>query len=131
MTIDCTALVLCYSLGTNFVALRRAVSRALPSWEALAMPRRLGLLFGLLRQEDGLYVGQDTTLGDRYAGEEFVQLLVVADSELQMPRDDTGLLVVPGCVPCQLEDFGGQVFHDGGQVHWCTGADAFGVVTLA
>mgnify|MGYP006919645496 CR=1 FL=1 len=38
----------------------------------------LGLL-GLLGEEDGLNVGQDTSLGDGDTGEQFVQLLVVPD----------------------------------------------------
>ena len=36
-------------------------------------------------------------------------LFVVPDGQLQVARDDTLLLVIPGCVPCQLEDLGGEV----------------------
>jgi hypothetical protein len=61
-------------------------------------------------------VGQDTTLGDCNVAEKFVQFLVVADGELEMARDDTGLLVVTSCVAGQLEDFGRQVFENGCEV---------------
>ena len=40
----------------------------------------LGLL-GLLGEEDGLDVGQDTSLGDGDTGQKLVQLLVVTDGE--------------------------------------------------
>ena len=59
----------------------------------------LGLLLGaggLLGQEDGLDVGQDAALGDGDAGQQLVQLLVVADGELDVARDDALLLVVRG-----------------------------------
>lgn len=90
----------------------------------------LGALFRLLGEKDGLDVGKDTTLGYGDAGEEFVELLVVPDGELEMPRDDPGLLVVPGGVAGQLENLSGQIFHDGGQVDGCTGSYPLGVVTL-
>lgn len=61
-------------------------------------------------------VGENTTLGDGDVSEELVQLLVVADSELQVTGDDTGLLVVTSGVTSQLEDFGSQVLKDGSEV---------------
>ena len=70
-------------------------------------------------------------MGDGDPGEELVQFLVVTDGELQMSRDDTGLLVVSGGVTGQLEYFGGQVFHDGGQVNRGAGSDALRVIALA
>ena len=88
-------------------------------------------LLGLLGQKNGLDVRQDTALGDRDAGQQFVQLLVVADGQLEVTRDDTRLLVVAGGVAGQLEDLSGQVLHDGGQVDGRTGTDALGVVALA
>lgn len=60
----------------------------------------------------------DTTLGDDDIAEELVQLLVIADGELQVTRHDTLLLVVAGGVARELEDLGGQVFEDGGEVDW-------------
>lgn len=48
--------------------------------------------------------------------EKLVEFLVVANSELEMAGDDTGLLVVAGCVSSQLEDFSSQVLEDSGKV---------------
>lgn len=93
--------------------------------------RRLGLLLTLLGQENGLDVGQDSSLGDGDPGEQLVQLLVVADGELEMTGDDAGLLVVTSSVTGQLEDLSSQVFHDGSQVHGGTGTNTLGIVSLA
>lgn len=76
-------------------------------------------------------VGEDTTLGDRDVTKELVQLLVVADGELEMTRDDTSLLVVAGGVAGQLEDFGSQVLKDSSEVDGGTGTDTLSVVALA
>ena len=90
----------------------------------------LGLL-GLLGEEDGLDVGQDTSLGDGDTGQELVQLLVVTDGELKVTGDDPGLLVVTGSIACKLEHFGGQVLKDGSQVDGGSGTNTLGVVALA
>ena len=90
-----------------------------------------GRFLGLLGEEHGLDVGQDTTLGDGHAGQKFVQLLVVADGQLKVTRDDPGLLVVTGSVSCKLEHFGGQVLKNSGQVHGGTGTNTLGIVALA
>ena len=74
------------------VALKRAC------WVGEGRERDLGLLLGLLGEEDGLDVGQDTSLGDGDTGEQFVQLLVVPDGELEVTGDDPGLLVVTGSI---------------------------------
>ena len=62
-------------------------------------------------------VGQNTTLCDSDVSEEFVQFLIVPDSELKMTRDDTGLLVVTGGIASQFENFGRKVLEDGSEVH--------------
>jgi hypothetical protein len=79
---------------------------------------------------------QNTTLGDDDVTEETVELLVVADGELEVTGDDTRLLVVTVCfrgvsrgfgrraeredMPCsvssELEDLGSEVFEDSGEV---------------
>jgi len=82
---------------------------------------------GLLGQKDGLDVGQDTSLSDGDTGEEFVQLFVVTDGQLKVTGDDAGLLVVTGGVTGQLEDFSGEVLHDGSQVDGRTGTDTISV----
>lgn len=96
----------------------------------------LGLAAGslglrLLGQKHSLDVGQHASLGDGDARKQLVQLLVVADGQLKVTGDDSGLLVVTGGVACQLENFGSQVLQDGGQVHWCSGPHALGIVSLA
>lgn len=88
-------------------------------------------LLGLLRQKNGLDVWQYTTLSDGHTRKQFVQLLVVADGQLEVTWNDTSLLVVTSGVAGQLEHFGGQVLHHGGQVDWSTGTDSLGVVSLA
>ena len=87
--------------------------------------------FGLLGQEDGLDVGEDTSLGNGDSGQELVQLLVIADGQLQVPWNDPGLLVVTGSIACQFEDLGGQVFHNRGQVNWSSGTHTFSIVAFA
>ncbi|KIH52976.1 hypothetical protein ANCDUO_16907 [Ancylostoma duodenale] len=44
------------------------------------------LCIGLLGQENSLDVGQDSSLSDGHSGEQLVELLVVADGELEMAR---------------------------------------------
>jgi hypothetical protein len=93
--------------------------------------RHLGLgLLRLLGQENSLDVGEDTTLGNGHTREQLVQLLVVADGQLEVAGDDPGLLVVPGSVASQLEDLSGQVLHDGGHVDWGASTHTLGIVAL-
>ncbi|XP_008482967.2 uncharacterized protein LOC103519656 [Diaphorina citri] len=94
-----------------------------------ALKRQGRTLYGF--GEHGLDVGQNSSLGDGDAGQELVQLFVVADGQLQVTGDDTGLLVVTCGVAGQLENFSGQILHDGGQVDGSAGSDALGVVALA
>jgi hypothetical protein len=61
-------------------------------------------------------VGQDTTLSDCDVSEKLVQFLIVADGELEMTGNDTGLLVITGGVTGQLKDFRCEVFEDGSKV---------------
>jgi hypothetical protein len=65
-------------------------------------------------------VGENTTLGDGDVAEKLVQLLIVADGELKMTGDDTGLLVVTGGVSSQLEDLSRQVLKNGSKVNGST-----------
>jgi hypothetical protein len=65
-------------------------------------------------------VWQNTTLGDGDVSQKLVQFLIVADGELEMTRDDTGLLIVTGGVTSQLEDFSSEVFEDGSEVDGST-----------
>ena len=62
-------------------------------------------LGGLLGEEDSVNVGQDSTRGDGDLAKQLAQLLVVADSQLDVPGDNSGLLVVTGCIAGKLQDF--------------------------
>ena len=75
-------------------------------------------------------VRDDTTRSDGDAGEQLVELLIVADSQLDVTRDDAVLLVVTGSVARKLKNFSSQVLHDGSKVHGGTGADAGSVAAL-
>lgn len=61
-------------------------------------------------------VWHDTTLGDDNVAEQLVEFLVVADGELKVAGDDTGLLVVTGCVAGKLEHFGSEVLKNSSEV---------------
>merc|ERR1719209_2011123 len=91
-------------------------------WKASEVVSDL-LLLGLL--------GEDTTLGNGNTGEEFVQFLVVADGELEVTGDDSGLLVVTGSVACKLENLSSEVLHDCSQVDWGTSTNTLSIVSLA
>ena len=70
-------------------------------------------------------------MGDCDVTEKLVQFLIVADGELEMTGDDTGLLVVAGGIAGQLEDLSCQVLKYGSEVDWGTSTDTLGVVALA
>lgn len=76
-------------------------------------------------------VGQNTTLGDGDVAEQLVQLLIVADGELQVTRNDTGLLVVACGVASQLKNLSCEVLKDGSEIDGSTSTDTLGVVALA
>jgi hypothetical protein len=62
------------------------------------------LLDPLLRQEHRLDVRQDSALGDVDPSEQLVELLVVADSQLDVAGRDAQFVVVAGGVAGQFED---------------------------
>ena len=76
-------------------------------------------------------VWQDTTLRDCNVSQKLVQFLIVTDGQLEMTRDDTGLLVVTGCVASKFEDFSRKVFEHSCEVDWGTSTDTLGVVALS
>ena len=86
---------------------------------------------GLLGEKDLVDVGEDTTLGDGDAREQLVELLVVADGELEVAGDDAPLLVVAGSVAGKLKNLSREVLEDSGEVDWGTSTDTLGVVALA
>ena len=76
-------------------------------------------------------VGEDASLRDGDSAEELVQLLVVADGELDVPWDDPGPLVVLGGVSGELQEFRGEVLEDGGEVDRRSRTDTLGETSLA
>ena len=120
----------------KWVALKRAVCLVGTKPPAVRLPvrpsvRQVALLrLSLLRQKHRLDVRQNAALSDGDARQKLVQLLVVANRQLQVTRDDPRLLVVASSVTCQLEYFGSQVLHDGRQVDGRAGADALRVVSF-
>jgi hypothetical protein len=86
------------------------------------------LLLGLLGEKNRVDVGENTAGGDGDAAKKLVELLVVADSELNVAGDDTGLLVVTGSVAGKLENLSGEVLHDSSEVDGSTSANAGGVL---
>ena len=65
-------------------------------------------------------VWKNTTLGNSNMAQKLVQFLIVTDGELEVTRDDTGLLVVTGSVACLLKNFRSEVFKDGSEVNRST-----------
>jgi len=55
-------------------------------------------------------------LSDGDVAKKLVQFFVIADGELEMAWDDTGLLVVTGGVASQLEDFCCEVLKHGSEI---------------
>jgi len=74
--------------------------------------------------------GEHTTTADGDVAEKLVELLIVADGQLDVAGDDTLTLVVAGSVASELDDLGSQVLEDGSEVDGSTGTDAVGVVAL-
>ena len=60
-------------------------------------------------------VGEHTARGDGDAAHELVELLVVADGELEVARGYLRVLVLPGSVAGLLEDLLGEVLEDGSE----------------
>ena len=60
----------------------------------------------------GMGEAEQLTGGDGDAAEQLAQLLIVADSQLDVAGDNPGLLVVAGSVSSQLENLSCQVLQD-------------------
>lgn len=75
-------------------------------------------------------VRQDTTLSDCDVTQKFVQFLIVSNGELEMTRDDTGLLVVTSGVTSEFENFGRKIFKNSREVDWSTSTDTLSVVAF-
>ena len=91
-------------------------------------------------------VGQNSTLSNRHASQELVQLLIIPafyqniyqgnkvvnspDGQLEVPWDNARLLVVPGSITSKLKDLGGQVLHDSSHVDGSSSTHPLGIVSL-
>ncbi len=73
------------------------------------------LLLFHLEQEGAVDMRQNAAKGNRRA-DECVELFVTADGELQMTGRNAFHFEILGCVPGQLEHFGGKIFEDGSHV---------------
>jgi len=93
--------------------------------------QRTSVLFVLLLlgDKENVDVGEDTTSSDSGVAEKLVQFLVVADSQLDVAGNDSGLLVVLGGVTGELENLSGEVLKDGSEVHGGTGTNALSEAT--
>ena len=63
--------------------------------------------------------------------EQLVEFFVVSDGEQDVSGDDSGLLVVLGCVSGQFQHLSSEVLEHCCQVHGRTGTDSFGVVGVS
>lgn len=61
-------------------------------------------------------VRQNTTLRNGDMAQKLVQLLVITNSELQVARDDTGLLVVASSITGQFENLSSKIFKNSSEV---------------
>ena len=106
--------------------------KALPETQVSVQLLALGLVvaLGFLWQQHRLDVGQHTTLSDGHTAQQLVKLFIVANGQLQMARDDAGLLVVARRVARQLQDLGRQVLQHRRQVHRGPSAYTLGVITF-
>ena len=87
-------------------------SRWVPEDDLRVLLRAGGILasLGLLGQEDGVDVGDDTSRRDAHVVQELVELLIIADGQLDVAGDDADLLVVAGSIASKLQDLSCQVF---------------------
>ena len=75
-------------------------------------------------------VWEHTTRSNGHRAKELVELLIVADSELDVAWDDAALLVVAGSVASKLKDLSAEVLEDRSEVHRSASADTGGVASL-
>ncbi len=89
---------------------RRSGDRFSRCWEQVGTGRQLTLVD----------IGQYTTLGDCDVAQELVQFLIIANSELEVARDDSRLLVVTSGITGQFENLSSKVLENGGKVNGST-----------
>ena len=52
------------------------------------------------------------------------------DGQLEVPRDNAGLLVVPSSITSKLKDLGSQVLHDGSHVDRSSSTHPLCIISL-
>ena len=80
--------------------------------------------------EERMDGGDDTSVGDDDVVKELVQLLVVTDGDHDVTGDDTDTLVIARSVSGKLENLGGQVLQNGGEVDGGSDTDTASILTL-
>jgi hypothetical protein len=88
------------------------------------------LFGGLLGQQNGVDVGQDTSRGNGDSSQQAVQFLVILHSKSDVTGDNTRLLVVTGGVSGKLQDFGAKVLKHSRKVDGGSGSHTGGVLSL-
>ena len=83
-----------------------------------------------LGEEDGMNTGEYSTRREGRGAQDLVQLLVVADGQLQMARCDRLLLVLFRGIPSEFDDLTGEILEDGSHEDTCTPTNLGGVATL-
>ena len=69
-------------------------------------------------------VGKNASGCDYNPSEKLVELLIVADSELDVSRDDALLLVVASSIAGKLEDLSGEVLENRSEVNRSSSSNA-------
>ena len=75
-------------------------------------------------------IREHATRGNGHGAEQLIELLVVADGQLDVSRDDARLLVVARRIPCQLQDLGREVLEDSRQIDRGTASHPGGIAAL-
>lgn len=89
------------------------------------------LFRNLLGKEDLVDIGQHATGGNGHASEQTVELLIIANRELDVTRNDTALLVVASGVARKLEDLRRQVLEHRSKVDRGTRPNALRIPSRA
>lgn len=75
-------------------------------------------------------VGQHSTRGDGDLAKQLAQLFIIANSQLDVPGNDPGLLVVTGCIASKLQDLSREVFQYCCQVDWGASSNSGSILAL-
>lgn len=65
----------------------------------------------------------NASFGDDHVVEQFAQLFVITNGQLEMSWVNATLLVVACSIAGEFEDFGSQVLEHCREIHWCARSD--------